>query len=99
MEPLVLRCRILAPYVPLRATSSKSVPSVDIVYIVQWSVTKTEFRNHLIPFRFFTKKNSCFDTFIVSKQELTHFRFLLKKCYDFILKIIRFSDNPQEAPQ
>ncbi len=48
MEPLVLRCRILAPYVPLRATSSESVPSVDIVYIVQRSVTKTEFRNCLI---------------------------------------------------
>ena len=47
MEPLVLRCRILAPYVPLRATSSKSVPSVDIVYIVRRSVTKTEFRNCL----------------------------------------------------
>ena len=51
MEPLVLRCRILAPYVPLRATSSKSVPSVDIVYITQRSVTKTEFRNHLILFK------------------------------------------------
>ncbi len=48
MEPLVLRCRILAPYVPLRATSSKSVPGVDIVYIVQRSVTKTEFRNCLL---------------------------------------------------
>ena len=48
MEPLVLRCRILAPYVPLQATSSKSVPGVDIVYIVQRSVTKTEFRNCLL---------------------------------------------------
>ena len=48
MEPLVLRCRILAPYVPLRATSSKSVPSVDIVYIAQRSVTNREFRNYLI---------------------------------------------------
>ena len=48
MEPLVLRCRILAPYVPLRATSSKSVPGVDIVYIAQRSVTKTEFRNCLL---------------------------------------------------
>jgi len=48
LEPLVLRCRILAPYVPLRATSSKSVPSVDIVYITQRSVTKTEFRNYLV---------------------------------------------------
>jgi len=48
LEPLVLRCRVLAPYVPLRATSSKRVPSVDIIYIVQRSVTKTEFRNHLI---------------------------------------------------
>ena len=37
MEPLVLRCRILAPYVPLRATSSESVPGVDIV---QRQITK-----------------------------------------------------------
>ncbi len=48
MEPLVLRCRTLAPYVPLRATSSESVPSVDIAYIVQRSVTKTEFHNYLL---------------------------------------------------
>ncbi len=45
LEPLVLRCRILAPYVPLRATSSESVPSVDIVNIVQRNSAKTEFRN------------------------------------------------------
>lgn len=35
MEPSVLRCRTLAPYVPLRATYSESVPSGDFVYIAQ----------------------------------------------------------------
>lgn len=35
LEPSVLRCRTLAPYVPLRATYSESVPSGDIAYIPQ----------------------------------------------------------------
>ncbi len=47
MEPSVFRCRILAPYVPLRATSSASVPCDDIVYILQRTYQKTEFRKCL----------------------------------------------------
>ena len=47
LEPLVLRCRILAPYVPLRATSSESVPGIDIVDIAQLDFENMEFRNYL----------------------------------------------------
>ncbi len=46
MEPLVLS-EVFSSLAPLRVTSSASMPSVDIVYIVQRTVGNTEFRNYL----------------------------------------------------
>ena len=48
MEPSVLRCCVLAPYVPLRVTSSESVPCDEFVYFVQDRKCISEFRKHLI---------------------------------------------------
>ena len=40
MSPPVFRCCFLAPYAPLRATSSESVPCGDFVEIVQRTLPK-----------------------------------------------------------
>ncbi len=79
MEPLVLRCRILAPYVPLRATSSESVPSVDIVYIVQRSITKTEFRKRLLNYDLLYTENIIDATNVYALFILLKFSAILKK--------------------
>ena len=70
MEPLVLRCRILAPYVPLRATSSESVPCVDIVDIAQPDFENREFRNYLEQ----TKKVRRYDNVkkYIDRKEITN---------------------------
>ena len=47
LEPPVLG-EVFSSLAPLRVTSSASVPSVDMVYIVQRSVTKSEFRKCLV---------------------------------------------------
>ena len=47
VSPSVLRCRILAPYVPLRTRCSESVPVTDRV-ISTGSALRSEFRNRLI---------------------------------------------------
>ena len=45
LEPSVLRCCILAPYVLLRATSSESVPCDEFDYFVQRRKCISEFCN------------------------------------------------------
>ena len=47
VSPSVLRCRILAPYVPLRTRCSESVPVTDR-FISIGSTLRTEFRNCLV---------------------------------------------------
>ena len=47
VSPSVLRCRVLAPYVPLRTRCSESVPVTDR-FISIGVALQTKFRNHLL---------------------------------------------------